>query len=121
MHYLGMLAFRLPVPVEYDWHTEVLSFLAAIFASVIALFVVSQKTMGLVQTLLGSMFMGGAIASMHYDECVSHAASSGGPLFSTSRITFCFSRNHHFAGGLGLNLSLSLRHHFIGWRKGQRF
>ena len=66
MHYLGMLAFRLPVPVEYDWHTEVLSFLAAIFASVIALFVVSQKTMGLAQTLLGSVFMGGAIAGMHY-------------------------------------------------------
>jgi len=66
MHYLGMLAFRLPVPVEYDWHTEVLSFLAAIFASVIALFVVRQKTMGLVQTLLGSVFMGGAIASMRY-------------------------------------------------------
>jgi two-component system, sensor histidine kinase and response regulator len=66
MHYLGMLAFRLPVPVEYDWHTEVLSFLAAIFASVIALFVVSQKTMGLVQTLVGSVFMGGAIAGMYY-------------------------------------------------------
>jgi len=30
MHYLGMLAFRLPVPVEYDWHTVALSFLAAI-------------------------------------------------------------------------------------------
>jgi len=44
MHYLGMLAFRLPVPVEYHWHTVALSFLAAILASVIALFVVSQKS-----------------------------------------------------------------------------
>jgi len=66
MHYLGMLAFRLPVPIEHDWHTVALSFLAAIFASVIALLVVSQKTMGVAQTLLGSVFMGGAIASMHY-------------------------------------------------------
>jgi NO-binding membrane sensor protein with MHYT domain len=66
MHYLGMLAFELPVPVQYDWHAVALSFLAAVFASVIALFVVSQKTMGVVQTLLGSVFMGGAIASMHY-------------------------------------------------------
>jgi len=66
MHYLGMLAFRMTVPVEYDWHIVVLSFLAAVFASVIALFVVSQKTMTLAQTLLGSGFMGGAIAGMHY-------------------------------------------------------
>jgi NO-binding membrane sensor protein with MHYT domain len=66
MHYLGMLAFHLPVPIEHDWHTVALSFLAAIFASLIALLVVSQKTMGVVQTLLGSVFMGGAIASMHY-------------------------------------------------------
>jgi PAS domain S-box-containing protein len=66
VHYLGMLAFRPPVPIEYDWHTVALSFLAAILASLIALYVVSQKTMGVVQTLLGSLFMGGAIASMHY-------------------------------------------------------
>src|ERR1700734_2249924 len=33
MHYVGMLAFRLPVPVEYDWPTILLSLLAAIFAS----------------------------------------------------------------------------------------
>ena len=66
VHYLGMLAYELPVPVEYDWPTVALSFLAAILASVIALFVVSQTTMGLIRTLLGSAFMGGAVASMHY-------------------------------------------------------
>ena len=27
MHYLGMLAFRLPVPVRYDWPTVLLSLL----------------------------------------------------------------------------------------------
>jgi two-component system sensor histidine kinase/response regulator len=67
MHYLGMLAFRLPVPAEYDWQTAALSsFPAAVFASLIALTVVSQKTMGVAQTVLGSLLMGGAIASMHY-------------------------------------------------------
>ena len=30
MHYMGMLAFRLPVPVQYDWPTVVLSLIAAI-------------------------------------------------------------------------------------------
>ena len=66
VHYLGMLAFELPVPVRYDWPTVALSFLAAILASVIALFVLSQTTMGVMRTLLGSVFMGGAVASMHY-------------------------------------------------------
>ena len=66
VHYLGMLAFELPVSVQYDWPTVALSFLAAILASVTALFVVSQTTMGVIRTLRGSAFMGGAIASMHY-------------------------------------------------------
>ena len=53
VHYLGMLAFELPVAVQYDWPTVALSFLAAILASVIALFVLSQTTMGVTRTLLG--------------------------------------------------------------------
>ena len=45
MHYIGMLAFRLPVPVQYDWPTVLLSLLAAILASAVALFVVSRHQM----------------------------------------------------------------------------
>jgi PAS domain S-box-containing protein len=66
MHYVGMLAFRLPVPVQYDWPTVFLSLLAAIFASAIALFVVSRAEMGLLRAVVGSIFMGSAIAGMHY-------------------------------------------------------
>jgi two-component system, sensor histidine kinase and response regulator len=66
MHYLGMLAFELPVPVQYDWPTVAASLLAAILASLIALHVASQETMGAVPTALGSIFMGAAIAGMHY-------------------------------------------------------
>src|SRR5258707_5839533 len=46
MHYIGMLAFSLPVPVSYDWPTVMLSLVAAIFASVVALFLVSRQEMG---------------------------------------------------------------------------
>ncbi len=46
MHYIGMLAFILPIPVAYHWPTVLLSLLAAILASVIALYVVSRKKMG---------------------------------------------------------------------------
>jgi PAS domain S-box-containing protein len=66
MNYIGMLAFHLPVPVQYDWPTVLLSLLAAIFASAVALFVVSRRKMGLLRATLGSIFMGGGIAAMHY-------------------------------------------------------
>ncbi len=66
MHYIGMLAFRLPVAVAYDWPTVLLSLLAAMFASGVALFVVSRKTMGLASAGAGSILMGGGIAAMHY-------------------------------------------------------
>jgi len=66
MHYIGMEAFRLPVPVQYDWPTVLLSMVAAISASAVALFVVSRKTMGLTAVILGSLLMGSGIAAMHY-------------------------------------------------------
>jgi two-component system, sensor histidine kinase and response regulator len=66
MHYIGMLAFRLPIPVQYDWPTVLLSLVAAIVASGIALFVVSRHKMGVIRAVLGSVFMGNGIAIMHY-------------------------------------------------------
>jgi len=66
MHYTGMEAFRLPVPVQYDWPTVLLSMLAAVAASAIALFVVSRKRMRLRTSLMGSLLMGSGIAAMHY-------------------------------------------------------
>jgi two-component system, sensor histidine kinase and response regulator len=66
MHYMGMEAFRLPVPVEYDWPTVLLSMVAAVAASVVALFVVSRKTMSIPSAITGSIAMGGGIAAMHY-------------------------------------------------------
>src|SRR6202163_2322393 len=66
MHYIGMLAFHLPIPVLYDWPTVLMSLLAAVFASAIALFVVSRKKMGPLAALVGSVIMGAGIAAMHY-------------------------------------------------------
>ncbi len=66
MHYIGMLAFLLPVPVLYDWPTVLVSLLAAIFASGVALFVVSRRRMDWGHALAGSAIMGSGIATMHY-------------------------------------------------------
>jgi PAS domain S-box-containing protein len=66
MHYVGMLAFRLPVPVLYDWPTVIVSFLAAVLASAIALLVVSRKKIGVFRAVVGCVSMGAGIAGMHY-------------------------------------------------------
>jgi len=66
MHYIGMLAFRMPMPVEYDWPTVLLSLLAAIFASAVALYVASRPRMRLFNAAVGSIVMGTGIALMHY-------------------------------------------------------
>jgi two-component system sensor histidine kinase/response regulator len=66
MHYIGMLAFHFPVAVAYDWPTVALSLAAAIFASAVALYVASRSSMGSARAFVGSIFMGGGIAAMHY-------------------------------------------------------
>jgi PAS domain S-box-containing protein len=66
MHYIGMLAFRLPVPVQYDWPLVLLSLLAAVGASGIALFLVSRRSVGRIRLIMGGVLMGGGIAGMHY-------------------------------------------------------
>jgi len=66
MHYIGMLAFILPIPVAYHWPTVLLSLFAAILASVIALYVVSRQKLGASRAVAGSVLMGAGIASMHY-------------------------------------------------------
>jgi len=66
MHYVGMEAFTLPVPVQYHVPTVLLSLSAAIFASVVALFVMSRSTFKWLGVIAGSIAMGGGIASMHY-------------------------------------------------------
>src|SRR6201981_3513468 len=66
MHYIGMLAFVLPVPVAYHWPTVLLSLLAAILASIVALDMVSRQKMGASRAVAGSVLMGTGIASMHY-------------------------------------------------------
>ena len=66
MHYVGMLALTMPMPVAYHLPTVAFSLLAAISASGVALFVVSRTKMGVWQRIAGSVVMGGGIAAMHY-------------------------------------------------------
>src|SRR3979411_3267494 len=65
MHYIGMLAFILPVPVAYHWPTVLLSLLAAILASVVGLGVVSRQKMDASRAVAGSVLIGACIWGMH--------------------------------------------------------
>jgi len=66
MHFVGMLAFSLPVPVSYNWPTVLVALLSAILSSAFALYVVSRHKMGLVRAFTGSVIMGTGIAASHY-------------------------------------------------------
>jgi PAS domain S-box-containing protein len=66
MHFVGMLAFRLPTPVRYFLPTVLLSLLAAILASAVALYLAGRRRFGRREALVGSLLMGGGIAAMHY-------------------------------------------------------
>jgi PAS domain S-box-containing protein len=66
MHYVGMLAFVLPVPVVYHVPTVILSLIAPVLGAAVALYIVSKKTMQRVNTAVAGLCLGGAIAAMHY-------------------------------------------------------
>jgi len=66
MHYIGMQAFNLPVPVSYDWPTVMLSLRVAVLASGVALYIVSRRSMSFWRAAGGSIVMGAGIAAMHY-------------------------------------------------------
>src|SRR4051812_8065853 len=66
MHFLGMLAFSLPIPLGYDVAITLLSMLIAITVSGFALHVVTQDTLTLKKLAVGGIIMGVGICSMHY-------------------------------------------------------
>jgi len=66
MHFIAMLAFSLPVPIEYALSQMLLSVAVAIGASLLALVVVSRVELRAQTLVVGGILMGGAIAGMHY-------------------------------------------------------
>lgn len=66
MHFTGMLAFHLQVPIYYHVPTVILSLAAAIGASFVALFTISREKFGPLHLLGGSVLMGSGICAMHY-------------------------------------------------------
>jgi signal transduction histidine kinase/CheY-like chemotaxis protein len=66
MHFVAMLAYRLPVAVRYDLATTLLSLLFAIVISGFALAIVSSRSLSRVRLVSGGAIMGAGIGTMHY-------------------------------------------------------
>lgn len=67
MHFIGILSYRLPIRVEYDYTIVLISMVVAIGGSAIGFFIIScQPKVGYVTLLVASFFVAGAIYGMHY-------------------------------------------------------
>lgn len=66
MHFIGMLAFMLPIPLAYDIPLTLLSLLITIFSSGFALWLVSHDRVPLSNIVLGAFVMGLGSSAMHY-------------------------------------------------------
>lgn len=66
MHFVGMLAYSLPFEVGYDLPLTLLSVTPSLFASAIALYILSRKRLGMAGLLIGGVLMGAGIGAMHF-------------------------------------------------------
>ena len=66
MHFIGMLSFKLPIPMAYDVPINVLSLFIAILLSGTALYVVRRPAMTAQNLSVGAALMGTGICAMHY-------------------------------------------------------
>ncbi len=66
MHFIGMLAFKLPLPVSYDLPITVLSLFISIIGAGCAIFAIHGKEFNKERIYFGSLVLGIGISSMHY-------------------------------------------------------
>jgi NO-binding membrane sensor protein with MHYT domain len=66
MHFIGMLAFVMPIPMSYDIGLTTLSLLVAIFVTGGGFYVISRQSASPLRLVLSGIFMGLGIAAMHY-------------------------------------------------------
>jgi diguanylate cyclase (GGDEF)-like protein len=66
MHFIGMLAFSLPIPLAYDVPTTLLSLAIAVATSGFALILTSGRQLTFYRLAGGATAMGAGICAMHY-------------------------------------------------------
>lgn len=66
MHFIGMLAFSLPIPLSYDLLITSYSLMISIALSYCVLYIVTQMKLTILRLISSGTLMGLCIASMHY-------------------------------------------------------
>jgi diguanylate cyclase (GGDEF)-like protein/PAS domain S-box-containing protein len=66
MHFIGMLAFHLPIRLGFHLGTTLLSIIPAVAAAGIVLHLIQKPDITRMQLSLGSLVMGAGIGAMHY-------------------------------------------------------
>lgn len=66
MHFIGMIAYKLPIASNYDVFTTVISVIPAVVASLVILLFSGNQTISNKKLLSLSIAMGGGIGMMHY-------------------------------------------------------
>jgi NO-binding membrane sensor protein with MHYT domain len=66
MHFIAMLAFKLPIAVSYDITLTVISLVAAVVVVGIGLFVVTGSDLSMVRLCAAGLFVGVGVCAMHY-------------------------------------------------------
>ena len=65
MHFVGMLAFRMPSPMSYDIGLTILSLVVAIVVTGGGFYVIGRQSASPLHLVLSGIFMGLGIAGMH--------------------------------------------------------
>lgn len=66
MHFIGMLAFHLPIPLGYDIRLTFISILPAIAAALLGFYLLRSPKLQISKIVFGGFLMGIGITAMHY-------------------------------------------------------
>ncbi|MDP3482010.1 MAG: EAL domain-containing protein [Sulfuricella sp.] len=88
MHFIGMLAFHLPIPLAYDLKLTLLSILPVIFATLLGFRVLREINISTRRILVSGLLMGAGISAMHYTGM---AALKMSPAISYDPLIFALS------------------------------
>jgi signal transduction histidine kinase/CheY-like chemotaxis protein len=108
MHFVGMLAFRLPIPIAFDLPLTLVSLLLPIAASCLALWQVSRAELGTKRLAVSAVLMGIGIAAMHYTGMAAMRMEPGivyDPWLFALSVAIAIA-----ASGLALWIAFRLRH-----------
>ena len=96
MHFVGMLAVRMPFPVDYLVFPTLLSFLVCVIVVGAAVYTTSSGPLTMLRLTLSSCLMGGGIFTMHYIGMSALSASA-----------YMIHDRYYVAGSMGIAIAAS--------------